>query len=676
MKKTWKLLLFALFFVTALSGCSNEEKAQERFNEYTTLWNKQDFSVMYDYLSVEAKKGISKKEFTERYKKIYDGIEVKNLKVDVLKPKEELKEKDGMLPLSFELKMDTIAGPIAFTEEMTWVKEKQQDKKDWFVEWDHSMVFPDLKEDDKVKVTILKGERGEILDRHSSFLAQNGIAAQIGIVPGKLGEQADETKQNLSQLLNISRESIDKKLGASWVKEDLLVPIKTVSLSDKTTIQAALQYPGIQVSDIPARVYPCEEACAHLVGYVAPITADLLEKHKEDGYTAQSVIGHAGLESLYESDLRARDGAVIYISGAEGNKVKEIAKKEAVNGKDIQLTIDFLTQHSLYEQLQNEVGTAAAIHPTNGDILGLVSSPSFNPNDFSFGMNANTYQSLANNPDQPLLNRFTKTFSPGSTFKLITAGLILDNHVIKPETSIPISGKWQKDSSWGGFYVNRVGSLPEVNIHNALVTSDNIYFAKTAVELGIDKFEKSVQRFGFGEAIPLDYPFTKSKISNSGQIESEIILANSAYGQGEIQMNPLHLALVYSSIVNDGNIVVPRLIKEENTEPKIWKKQAMTPQTAQIVRDGLIGVIEDSKGTARDAKVPGMRLAGKTGTSELKQVQGQKGEEKGWFVAVDTNNPNFLVAMMVDHVEDRGGSHYVVPKVRQVFKQHQDIPQT
>lgn len=675
MKKTWKWMLFALFLLIALSGCSNEEKAQERFNEYANLWNKQDFSAMYDYLSAQAKKDISKKEFTERYKKIYEGIEVKNLKIDVLKPKEELKEKDGMLPLSFDLKMETMAGPVAFTQEVTWMKEKQQDKKNWFIEWNHGMVFPDLKEDDKVKVSILKGVRGEILDRNGSYLAQNGMAAQISIVPGKLGHQADNTKQQLSKLLSLPIESINKKLGASWVKDDLAVPIKTVSLKDQATIQAVLKHPGVQVNEqFPARVYPCEEACAHLVGYVAPITADLLDKHKDEGYTAQSVIGHIGLEGLYESDLRARDGAVIYISDSEGNTVKEIVKKEAVNGKDMRLTIDSLTQRILYEQLQNEVGTAAAIHPKNGDVLGLVSLPAFNPNDFSFGIDTNTYQSLVNNPDQPLLNRFTKTFSPGSTFKLITAGLILDNHVIKPETSIPIKGKWQKDSSWGGFYVNRVGSLPNVNLYNALVTSDNIYFAKNAVELGIDQFQKGVQTFGFGEDIPLKYPFTKSQISNSGQIESEILLANSAYGQGEIQMTPLHLALVYSSIINEGDIVAPRLIKEENTEREIWKKQAMTPQTAQIVRNSLIGIIEDPNGTAHDAKITGMRLAGKTGTSELKQIQGEKGEEKGWFVAVDTNNPNLLVAMMIDHVENRGGSHYVVPKVRQVFEQYQNIP--
>jgi penicillin-binding protein 3 len=140
-------------------------------------------------------------------------------------------------------------------------------------------------------------------------------------------------------------------------------------------------------------------------------------------------------------------------------------------------------------------------------------------------------------------------------------------------------------------------------------------------------------------------------------------------------MNPLHLALVYSSIVNDGNIMAPRMLKFENTETEIWKKQVMTPKTAQIIRDGLIGVVEDPKGMGHEAKIPGMHLAGKTDTSELKAVQGQKGEEKGWFVAVDTENPSLLVAMMIDHVQDRGGSHYVVPKVKQVFLQHQELSQ-
>ncbi|MFC3882121.1 penicillin-binding transpeptidase domain-containing protein [Bacillus songklensis] len=675
MRKVWKVLLFALFLVTVLSACSNEEQAQERFNEYAKRWNKQDFAGMYEYLSSESKKEISKEEFVSRYKNIYNGVEAKNLKVSVIKPKKEPKAEDGKLPLSLDLNMDTIAGNIAFTKEVTLINEKQKDEKSWYIQWNSGMIFPDLKRDEKIKVQILKGERGEILDRNSSFLAQNGTAAQIGIVPGKLGEQADTTKQQLSKLLNISVESIEKKLGASWVKDELLVSMKTISLKDKATIKAALQYPGVKVGEVPARVYPCEEAGAHLVGYVAPITGELLEKYKDEGYTAQSMIGHAGLENLYESELRARDGAVISIYDKDGNKVKEMVKKEAVNGKDVQLTIDSNTQMALYEQLKNEVGTAAAIHPKTGDVLGLVSTPSFNPNDFSFGIDSNTYQSLVKNPDQPLLNRFTKTFSPGSTFKLITAALILDQHVVTPQTSIQITGKWQKDSSWGGFYVNRVGSLPNVNLRDALVTSDNIYFAKMAVELGADKFEKGVQAFGFGETLPLDYPFAKSKISNSGKIESDITLADSAYGQGQIQMSPLHLALVYSSIVNDGNIIAPRLIKDENKEAEIWKKQVMTPQTGQVVRDGLIGVIEDPKGTAHDAKIPGMRLAGKTGTSELKQAQGQTGEEKGWFVAVDAHNPNLLVAMMIDHVQGRGGSHYVVPKVKQVFEQYQKIPQ-
>jgi penicillin-binding protein 3 len=335
--------------------------------------------------------------------------------------------------LSLDLKMETVAGPIAFTKEVALVEEKQKDEKNWFIKWNTRMILPDLKKDEKVGMQILKGERGEILDRNSSYLAQNGMAAQISIVPGKLGEQADTTKQQLSKLLNLSVESIDKALGASWVKDHLAVPIKTVSLKDEAIIQAVLKYPGVQVNkEFPARVYPCEEDCAHLVGYVAPITGELLEKHKGEGYTAQSMIGRVGLESLYESELRARDGAVIYIHDKDGNKVREIAKREAVNGKDIQLTIDITTQTALYEQLKNEVGTAVAIHPKTGDVLGLVSAPSFNPNDFSFGIDSNTYQALANNPNKPLLNRFTKTFSPGSTF-------ILQHQELSQPQPIPFS---------------------------------------------------------------------------------------------------------------------------------------------------------------------------------------------------------------------------------------------
>jgi penicillin-binding protein len=267
------------------------------------------------------------------------------------------------------------------------------------------------------------------------------------------------------------------------------------------------------------------------------------------------------------------------------------------------------------------------------------------------------------------MNRFTKTYSPGSTFKLVTGALAVDEDVLNPNESISISGKkWQKDKSWGNFYVTRVGSKPNVNLRDAYVTSDNIYFAQTALKLGLDKFNSGLKQFGFNQKMPVNYPFETSKIAGDQDIKDEGVLANSGYGQGKLQVNPLHLALMYTSIVNDGNIVKPILMNGD--ESGIWKKQVISKETAQLIQNDLVDVIEDKNGTGHAAKIDGLTLAGKTGTAELKKTQGEKGQENGWFVAVDTKQKNLLVSMMIEGVEDKGGSHYVVPKVKNVFQQY------
>ncbi|MCP1190812.1 penicillin-binding transpeptidase domain-containing protein [Priestia flexa] len=662
-----KLSLFCLMMlIMIIAGCSNEEAASDRFEQYVKLWNDQKFEDMYSYLSQEAKKDVTKDEFVARYQNIYGGAEVKKLKVKAIKS--EGKPENNEISLPFEVSMDTAAGKVSFKENALWVEEKVDDKNKWSVSWKPSMIFEGMTDGDEVSVKTLRAERGEITDRSGSYLAQNGNASQVGIVPVKFKAKMDENKESLSKLLNISTEEIDKAPNASWVKEDQFVPIKTMTEDEALKgEEQLLGIEGVQINNVPARVYPCAEACAHLVGYVAPVTAEFLKQHKGEGYNSQSSAGLIGIEAQYEETLRAKDGAVISIVGSDGNVKKEIASKEAENGKNVQLTVDVAMQKKLYEQVKDEKGLGVAIHPTTGDVLGMVSAPSFNPNHFSLGITSTEYSKLSNDGAKPLLNRFNKTYSPGSTFKLLSAALIADSEKFDLNEKRTIGDKWQKDSSWGDFYVTRVGNQPNVNFRDALVTSDNIYFAQAITELGVKAFEQGSKKFGFNEKLPIEFPFQTSKISQSNSIDSELLLANSAYGQGEVQVSPLHLASVYSSIVNDGNMIKPKLVMNEETEPEFWKEEVMSSEAALKIKESLIGVIEDPNGTAKEAKLSNLTLAGKTGTAELKLSQGEKGKENGWFVAVDTESPHLLVAMMVEDVKK--GSHDVTPKVKNIFSQ-------
>lgn len=668
MNKRKLSLLFTLMlaFLLLLSACgSNQPTAKERMQDYVHAWEKQDFEKMYSLLSKKSQKSVSKNDFVDRYSRIYDGIEAGKLKAKIT----EDQNKEGSVRLSASLA--TIAGPVKFAQSVQLTKEKRKDKENWYIDWKPNMILPKMKKNAKISVDILPSTRGEIVDRSGKPLAVNGTAARIDLVPGKMGTDQDKanTIKMLTDQLGITQAQIKSALSQSWVKADSLVPITTLDASKTDLLKKITELPGVVKTDVSSRIYPDKNASAHLTGYVGKITAELLKKHPNEGYNANSVIGKTGLELLFEKQLRARDGASIVLLDPTGAEEGTIAKKAPVNGHNIQLTIDRNVQDALYSQLKKDAGTGVAIDPRNGDILGLVSAPAYNPNDFVLGISSDAYKKLSNDPKQPLSNRFTAASAPGSTFKPLTAAIALTHKAIDPNQSVAIEGKkWQANKSWGDYYVTRLDQDPEVNLEEALFRSDNIYFAQTALKIGGATFAADAKKFGFGASLPIDYPMRKSTLSNDGKLDSQTLLANSGYGQGQVSVNPLHLSLIYSAFVNDGNMIKPRLIKT-NDPPTFWKKKVMTPEIAQLLSKDLTQVIDNPAGTAHDAKIGGISLAGKTGTPEFKQEQGKTGRENGWFVAYNTDDPRLMVTMIVENTQKQGGSHYVTPKVKKVFEE-------
>jgi penicillin-binding protein 3 len=650
-------------------GCSKQPKPEDRFFEYVKLWNDQQFEKMYERLSSQTKNNIEKDEFVERYQDIYNDLNVQNLSVTFQPPKKDAEPKEeGIVFFPYSLKMDTIAGPIQFSHSAEMVQEDRGEGKDWFVNWNPSMIFPQLEEGDQIGLTISKAKRGEIIDRNGVGLAINGTVYEMGMVPEQLPEHAEEVKAAAAELLGITVNEIDKALHASWVKPNYFVPIKRISKDETELVKKLMELPGLSKKEVTARVYPYNEIAAHLIGYIGIITEDELKKMKDQGYTAQHHIGKKGLELVFEERLKGEDGARIFVK-KKGETIV-LAEKPPKNGETVQLTIDINVQQTIYQQLNGEAGTAVAIQPLTGETLALVSSPSFNPNDFILGISNEMWKSLQDNPSKPLLNRFNHTYAPGSTIKPIIAAIALENQVIKPEEKKEFYGlTWQNNSSWGNYYIKRVTDPKKpVNLRDALVYSDNIYFAQTALEIGGDRLVTWLQKFGFGEEIPYDYPIYTSKITRDNELKKETLIADTGYGQGQVEMSPLHLAIAYTTFLNNGNILIPKLVAK-NKDTDIWKPNLISNEHAQIILKYLTQVIEDPKGTARDAKIESIPLAGKTGTAEMKQVQGSEGKENGWFVAVNTDHPRLLVVMMMENVGKKGGSHYVVPKVKKIFEQ-------
>jgi penicillin-binding protein len=610
---------------------------------------------MYDFLSKDAKKSISKEDFVSRYQKIYSDLEISGIKVDVKKPKD-----DKAANLTYTAKMNSLAGEIKFTNKAHLTNED----KNWYVDWNTTYIFPQLKAGDKIGFSSTEPERGQILDRNGKALAANGQVYQVGVVPGKMGDQKDYVISQLSNLLQIPAEQINKEISASWVKPDYFVPLKKVSMEDQTRIAQLIALEPVQTKKVNARIYPFKDAAAQLVGYVGQITADELAKMKGKGYTSSDVIGKRGLEQLYDQQLKGQSGIKITIKKADGTE-KVLAERPVENGKDITLTVDADVQQKIFTAMNGEAGTSAALNPSTGETLALVSSPSFDPNQAALGFSADQWKQLQDNPQKPLDTRFKLTFAPGSTMKPITASIGLTAKAFDPNQNVDISGmKWQKDQSWGNYYVTRVHESNPVNLEKALFLSDNIYFAQTALKIGKTAFADGLKKFGFEEK--LDYPFPLEK-STYGKLDTDILLADSGYGQGEIQMSIVHLLATYTPMVDNGNMIKPVLLMDDKKN-QIWKSQVISSADATLLSGILRKVVDDPSGTAHAAQISGYPLAGKTGTAEIKQKQGQTGTENGWFVAYNPAAPNLLIGMMVENVQNRGGSQIPVKIVKSVFE--------
>ncbi|MGL4107810.1 penicillin-binding transpeptidase domain-containing protein [Clostridium sp. LP20] len=653
------LLGGAIFIVTKTSN-----KPNEALSKYFDLINDKNYEGMYEMISSESQEKISKDDFIKRNKNIYEGIEAKDIKIDISKVTSD----GGDKKIDYTTSMTVMGSELTFDNS---IKMKNENKS-FSVIWESKVIYPELDEVEKVSVKTNKAKRGEILDRNGKALATDGLAANVGIVPGKLSANQDEAIASIASILEISADDIKSKLKASYVKSDMFVPIKVISSTD-TRKQSLLQIPGIMINDKAARVYPLGEDAAHLTGYVQNINAEELEEYSDKNYRSDSVIGKTGLEKIYEDKIRGIDGFEINIVDMNGKKVSSIISKEPQNGSDLKLTIDSNMQSLLYGELSKDKGTSVAMNPNTGEVLALVSTPGYDPNDFVMGISTDKWNSLNNDINKPLYNRFSSKVVPGSIFKPLTAAIGLDSKTLDPNGNKNISGlKWQKDSSWGDYSVTRVSEYGGGNnLLNALVYSDNIYFAQTALDIGKDTFAEKLKSFGFGEELPFEYGMTKSQIASDGNIKTEVQLADSGYGQGEVLVNPVHLASIYTAFLNQGNIISPYLEYKNNPESKIWKENAISKESANLVLQNMIQVVENTGGTGHEVQTSGLTIAAKTGTAEIKASQDDTtGTELGWFAAMTTNKDknNLLVVTMAEDVKDRGGSHYVIPKVKKALE--------
>lgn len=634
----WKLIIAVIVLILGFAiGAfiyTNMTEPALALKEYFNDLNNKNYEAMYDLVKTD----MTKDDFVSRIKNIYEGIEASDISITVAANTVNQKSNQDV-NITYTNSMNSISGQITFTNTAKMINVGGKYK----IDWSSNIIFPDLDNDEKIRVTPTESTRGAIYDRNGEALAKEGTCYSVGLVPGKMTSDTDISK--IAEILKISEDSINTALKASYVKDNTFVPLRKLSKDDQDTKNELLKIKGIMITDAKARVYPYKNATSILTGYV------------QDGN------GKSGLEYAYNDRLNGTDGEEIYIE-KDGKKVKTIAKKEVKNGEDIKLTIDAKVQQKIYEQFKNDEGCSVSMNYNTGEILALVSTPSYDSNDFSLGITDTEWNELQSDETKPMYNRYLSTYAPGSSMKPLIAAVGLTNGSFSADDDFGVSGeKWQPDSSWKNLYITTLEKYSgPADLKNALIYSDNIYFAKAALKIGKNNLSTGLNNLGFNQKISFIQDISQSTY---GKLDSDASIANVGYGQGEALVNPIHMAGIYAAFANNGSVMQPYIEYDKAQQPKYLKQNAISEEITNTIKSDLYDVVQ--KGTATDCKISGKNIYGKTGTAEIKASQNDSnGTEIGWFDSFDDNG--FLNISMVQNVKDIGGSHYVVKKVRNIYQ--------
>ncbi len=617
------------------------EAGEKTVEQFVQALNKGDYNKAAEMTSKKAanKSALSEKEILDKYQNIYGAADVKGLQISNLKVD---KKDDSTYSFSYKAKMNTSLGEL---KDLSYKGTLDRNDGQTTINWQPNLVFPEMEGNDKVSLTTQEAARGNIIDRNGEPLATTGKLKQLGVVPSKLGDGGEKTAniKAIASSFDLTEDAINQAISQSWVQPDYFVPLKII---DGATPELPA---GATIQEVDGRYYPLGEAAAQLIGYVGDITAEDIDKNPE--LSSNGKIGRSGLEMAFDKDLRGTTGGKLSITDADGVEKKVLIEHEVQNGKDIKLTIDAKAQKTAFDSLGGKAGSTVATTPKTGDLLALASSPSYDPNKMTNGISQEDYKAYEENPEYPFISRFATGYAPGSTFKIITAAIGLDNGTIDPNEVLTINGlKWQKDSSWGSFQTTRVSSdVSQVDLKTALIYSDNIYAAQETLKMGEKKFRTGLDKFIFGEDLDLPISMNPAQISNEDSFNSDILLADTGYGQGELLINPIQQAAMYSVFTNNGTLVYPKLIADKETKDK---KNVISETAVQTIVPDLREVVQDVNGTAHSLSALGIPLAAKTGTAEIKEKQDVKGQENSFLLAFNLDNQGYMMVSMLENKED------------------------
>lgn len=639
MKWIWITLAVILLAVLVIGGWlfysrwreeqlaqQRQEAVEETVDNMLSAKTDAAFDSYVSYMAPETldKFGYTPAELAERYETIFQGIGANEIRVDDYAV--ELNEETDEYTVRYTLSIETALGRLNSLEYETMVIESETgEAQQALLAWEPNLILPGMEEGDSVRLSFDEPERGSIVDRHGNMLAGEGDVFQAGLYPADIGEGSERESrlEAIAEVFNVSLSRLESLLDQSWVTDESLVPFTIVDTGNTPEVQ------GVRYQQSSDRLYTLDQAAAHLVGYVGEANAEDLERNPS--LVAGQIIGKTGLEAVFNDQLSGIAGGRIAIEDAEGELKEVLIENETEDGQKVRLTIDSTIQEQLFESFDEEPGSGAVMDPISGELIALVSSPAYSPQAFARGITPEEYSSYMEDENTPFVNRYTSRYAPGSTFKILTSLLLLEAGEITPEQTNNIEGlRWSPGTDgFGNHQITRVSdSVTEVDLAAALIYSDNIYFAMEALEMGKEAFSEALMQLPFGEDMNLPFDMRPAQFANDNTIDRETLLADTAYGQGEVLMNSIHQLVFFSPLLNEGRLVQPNLLLNEEAESS---EPLFSSTTVEAVRDGLVQSVTHENGTARGLQELDHRAGAKTGTAE---IAGEEGNETNGFLYV------------------------------------------
>jgi len=563
--------------------------------------------------------------------------------------------------------------------------------------------YKTLADENRINFRLLAPPRGPIVDRVGAAMADNQQNYRVVIVP----EQAGDVERTLSLLSLIVPLSAGerRRILREVKRKRAFVPItvrENLDWSDVARIEVNTpDLPGVLIDVGQSRHYTFGPETAHVLGYVAAVsekelTGDpLLEL---PGFR----IGKAGVERVYDMALRGAGGSSQVEVNALGRVIRELDRQEGQPGAEVRLTVDLQLQRFVMDRLGDESAAAVVVDVNTGEVLSLVSTPSFDPNDFNTGLSQAEWESLVSNPKSPLTNKaIAGQYAPGSTFKMAVALAGLEKGVITSDTHVFCNGKIKLGNST--FHCWKHGGHGSVDLQTSLEQSCDVFFYEVARRTGIERIGAMARRLGLGASLGLDLPGEKSGLVPSNKWKKKAIGSSwqlgetliAGIGQGYILTTPLQLAIMTARLANGGRAVTPRMTKDVVTEdgvtpypPTQYDSLGLIPDHLALVLGGMERVVNSPHGTAFRSRIKEntQRMAGKTGTVQVRRITKAeretrvlKNSELPWkerdhaiFVGfAPLDKPRFAVSIVVEH--GGGGSSTAAPIARDILEEVQRL---